>query len=407
MSKTVTRAVVLPVKWPADKDAQKALAAKINPALDRARAVANHAQAEMWRATLAHFGQLGPDDKPSPQDGDAYRIACQTDAGQRLPGKTVSCIVQSVRSRWRGRNSRGLKVWWSVIHGQQTLPTQRNVPYPIHPQQSWQSKSRRPHLGRGGEAFIWAPVGYLDEGKLDWIELQLQHKDKAGDRRAYHTFCAMVEGACKGREIQLFLKAGGRLMVKFVVDVPVKDRGERNGTLLVATRPDALWAASHRGRPRDWFYNAQHIHELLQVMDRKQVRDQRLREDMKAEARRKGAGRGPAARMRRESIKQRDRVNTALHTAAKSLVNYADRKNMARIVYDDSCRDLAPTFPWSELALRVKEKAAAAGIELVTADAHRDTLAKQKAEDELLKINLYLASLQKGSTDDDPDASES
>jgi len=401
---TVNRAMVMPLKWPREKDAQRELGDRINAALDLSLRVANLAQAEIWRATIEHCRTA---EKPAPHWGEARAIAVGSAAGQRLPSSCAESIQRLVWDRWRGKNSRGMRVWWSALHGLQSVPNMRRFPLPIRAKMIWGSKSHRPHLGRGGEPFIWLPLARLEKGKLEWVEVQLEHKAKAGDRRSYKTFVDLVEGRLKGREVQLYRAANGRVMVKFVVAMPVRERGDREGVFCVVTRADALWAGSKRGRPKDWWYNAWHLRELQLISDRKAVRDQRLREDAKAEDRRmRRKGRGPLGRMARETVKHQKRRSTALHKAARELVAQAVRRRVSTVVYDDEERGFCASLAWSELSGRVKEKLTAEGIEFLTADAYRSRLVKLKLADEAARFERDFWKLKGDDYDDDGDEAD-
>jgi hypothetical protein len=55
-------------------------------------------------------------------------------------------------------------------------------------------------------------------------------------------------------------------------------------------------------------------------------------------------------------------MRTACHTIASLVVNYALRREFAKLRYDDSDQTYCEQFPWFELKLRVVEKCDAAGL---------------------------------------------
>lgn len=402
--KLIMRAFALPIKFPDDQKQRVDLLEKLDRAFAYGVRVANLAQTEIWRATSEHFHDREAfEAKPGPRYGDSYNRAVKSEAGDRLYADVAGAINKRVSDQWAATIPKPrMKRWLAVCFGLVAIPSFRTIALPVRGRAIWLSQSHAPHLGRGGEPFVWFPLYKDDDGKIEWVELPLCIK---GDRNSYRRFCRLLEDPKAGKEVALYRRPNGRIMCKFVDAVMPRPGGATEGTLTVVTRADCLWAASKRGRPKDWWYNAPHIRSLITRCDRKAVSDHRLRQDAKAESRR--AGRGPLERMKRQTIKHRDRVQNELHKAARFLVNHALRKRVAALLYDDTCRDFSKQFPWADLKQKVQEKAQAAGIEFIAIEQHKQRLERRRNEESLLKIESHLEKMKGDVSRDDNDDSTS
>ena len=404
---TVTRAIEMPIAWPSDKETQQAFGKAINRSLDASAHIANRVQAEYYRQDAAGhaYKESGKIALPKLDRNAGYKVARAAPEAQNMPAGSASAIATNVFQKWTGKDSNGWPRRISALTGNSSVPSYRSMPYPIRKQEVW-GKRRHPHLGRGGEPFIWLPL--VGDSGTEWWEIQLKHKAKRGHRRQYDTFKKIVEGEVSSGEVQIYQKTGANrhvVMCKIVVQLPVQPTAEQQGTLVVRTRPDKLLVASKRGNPKDWSYNARHIREMIY---NKRDRDQELREDSKAEYNK--AGRGPRKRLQRESIKHNKRVKHFLHNCSKHIVGYARRCRVQSLIFDDTDRSYLPAFAYSEIQSMIKQKCDEAGIDFQTIDEARaeaqSRRASQKQAQEMAAIEQQLQSL-KGLDDESDSDSDS
>lgn len=115
-----------------------------------------------------------------------------------------------------------------------------------------------------------------------------------------------------------------------------------------------------------WRLNADHVKSWIAGAA---VRQQRLREDLKAERRFPVRMReGIVERMGKLSELRRNQLNSWMHASSLQLVNWARRRRASTLVWDDSYRSSFPSFPWFIFAAKISEKCALAGIEFVKAN---------------------------------------
>lgn len=152
-----------------------------------------------------------------------------------------------------------------------------------------------------------------------------------------------------------------RLMAKLVMWLP-KPTGERasDGVLAVATASDALLRVVDQDA-KCWIYNADHARR--HVAEHSQF-VQRLAEDRKAEWRypkRRGAQIQRLTEQR--CTKHRRRMNTVIDQVSSALANYARRRRVRLVTYNDTCRDYLASFPYFDLEVKIKQKLDRLGIE--------------------------------------------
>ncbi len=176
------------------------------------------------------------------------------------------------------------------------------------------------------------------------------------------------------------------IMAKFVVRRPVRHgAAARPNTLLVRTQPDALLVARVRGDSRNcrWMY-ADHVPRTI-IAHNRQI--ERLRRDCKSLSR--------TSVRRSESLvaKMDDRKDTWCKQIAATVARWATRTRCGRIVYDDGVRSFVPKFPWVQLESAIGSAAGKNGIEFVTARAAEAEAAKNKVQEQWLRLQADLAAM--------------
>lgn len=168
-----------------------------------------------------------------------------------------------------------------------------------------------------------------------------------------------------------------RTMVKLVARFPRRGQEEATGCLLLRTDPEAFWVAEHDGRVvRPWVLNDDQTQNWREEMRQAHLRHrawlQRMGEDMKLERRLRyhpcaGFGRAGSRPQMEDAYtkrcnKHRRRVNTWVDQATAMAVNYCVRRKVAGLFYDDTNQDWMPSFPWSQVRTRLRQRCEAEGI---------------------------------------------
>lgn len=183
----------------------------------------------------------------------------------------------------------------------------------------------------------------------------------------------------------------GRVMVKMVADLPVREKpGGR--TIVLMTDPNAFWVAWLDGQ-KAWVLNNDHFvrttkryeeslcrirciewrRERLEkprvvIAHEKHLRQlQRMSQDAKAERRIRGnRDEKQLIRLKKMADKDRRRLDSFTHEVAANLVNFAIRQGVGEIWYLDRDKGFISKFPWFELHLKLKDKCKANGIDLAS-----------------------------------------
>jgi len=309
--------------------------------------------------------------------------------------RTIGNIFRAVQSKYK--DDRLHAVWL----GKKSLPLFRfPYPYPID-SDSWHTGYMEvplDHVGKKraaegkGPATKLVPTITLRFHESDtgprWV-LQLPSGQKHWGRHLAD-FRAIHQGNAPKRQMQLLAKpcapddpgvvvifretSGGqripcRLMVKLVADFPRKtDHGARTEVMYLRTDPQAFWTAAIDGREmRPFILNGDHITRSLWMMKRRHEQHhawlQRVSEDMKYEKR-------WPLRVRRQTNdayqkvcdKHRRRIDTWIKQMVAQTVNFAIRRGVGRIVYDDQNRQWTDSFPWHKLKTLLKQACDARGV---------------------------------------------
>jgi len=253
-----------------------------------------------------------------------------------LPPRAIAALVQKVKRTYRAK--RYDTIWRCAA----SLPTYRYPSAFSTPSQAWSIHEEG-----------MAPVVSVRIGNRD---IRLRLKSGARYRRQLDSVSKIIAGEAVRGELSIYQRTEN-IMCKFVAWLPRPGAQEhRSGVLTVRTSTHALIVAFNARDERIWTYNGDqirrwHAEHWAQL--------QRWAEDTKAEHRPVP----PFAGRRTNSVrKYHHRMETACHTIASLIVNYAIRRKFAAVRYDDSDRTYCEQFPWSELKLRVAQKCDAAGL---------------------------------------------
>ena len=173
-----------------------------------------------------------------------------------------------------------------------------------------------------------------------------------------------------GRSGQV-LEDGGtrhRVMVKLVAWLPRKEATARAGdtetVLVVKTSPDAFVVAEQEGRT-DWILNEDRLYGWISAHDRYR---HRMAENLKFEKRwPKRTRERMLERLEVACDKQRNRLATWNHTAAKLVAELASRRHCSRVeLRSDGTRGTRLVhFPWHDFAGKLAQKLDERGIAFV------------------------------------------
>lgn len=155
------------------------------------------------------------------------------------------------------------------------------------------------------------------------------------------------------------------IRVKIVGWFPTVKSGP-SGTLRVNTSADALIVAVTPEGNRIWTYHADHARRMVAAHDRHMSKLGRLSDDHKAE-RRKPRYEGVAWRdmLAARSKIDNDRMTSLCHEVSAGLAAFAHRQKVAQVLYDDSVRSFADSFPWAKLRTMLSQKLRAKGIDMI------------------------------------------
>lgn len=365
-SKYVLRAITVPVAGP-----EGATWAEFREALHLcwagATSVANWAVAELAKADVIRTPSM--EKMPKAPKVALYALGNQHFGSWSAAGidtGTAATICQQIQSKYLRRRME------SIWQRKAALPTYRYpYPYPIRAQ-DWdlvelregQSIGVNCRMGgrrwtirlRGGAQF-GRQIGMLrrlmnGEGRAVEMTL-LERRVTESDNRPGNAGADKASNATKSR-----------VMVKIAAWIPRKEDG-RDGTMTVRTDPDSFLVALI-GEEKLWNYHADHLRRWMSEHGR---RSQRFSDDIKLERRRGRARKEMFESRQKFCRKQNDRIDSAIHEISRMVVGVADRRKLAVLRYDDSCREYIRSFPYDCLRQRLQYKAEELGIEFVHANA--------------------------------------
>lgn len=332
------RAITLPVAGPLGAEWND-LRAALRECWANATQLANWAVTELAKADVVRtpdMERLRPMPRVYLYPG-ARKILPEMDTG------SVVSLLQAAEKRYRA--ARYDVVWRRAA----SLPTFRYpIPYPVH-NQRWKVREEE---GKG--LILSAPLA----GRR-W-DLILKTGGRWRQRAAVRR---LIAGEAVAGELAIY-ERGSNVMAKMVMWLPVErpDQRELSGTLYVRTTEDAVWRYHVEDEEPRHLY-ADQVRRWIAAHKR---RSERARHDLKAERRSKAARQRHLEDVAPNYQKHYDRIDSWTHEATAMLANYAARRRVACVVYDDSVTGYAD-LPWHWLRDRLSYKLDAHGIEFVHA----------------------------------------
>jgi hypothetical protein len=302
--------------------------------------------------------------------------------------QSANCLLRGVELKYR---SQRLDVVW---RNKAVLPRYRYpVPYPVH-NATWEP-SYQEYTGTDGQVSKVPSVSVPLGSKRFLVRL------RGGYERARQlaAFAKIISGEAIRGELALYRVRGSlgdhrssvserhpgggarvsyRIMCKLVAWLPGGERvKDRSGTLEVKTASNALWVAFAEGRENPWMLKANYVRRWIMAHRWKL---QAIATDTKAERRRPKKRRLQLNEyLDKITHRQRNRLDTFCHTAAKMLAFFAHRQNVAEVVYDDRNKKyFQGEFPYFKLAGLLKQKLDEFGI--VFRQAASDTNGSAESE---------------------------
>ena len=180
------------------------------------------------------------------------------------------------------------------------------------------------------------------------------------------TYQKIVGGEIQSADMKIKPCKDG-LGIAVTVMLPRKEAAAADGVLNVRTDAESLlvWKANEdEERP------PLHADQAKRMIVAQDAQRQRWADDLKFEKRWPAHVRRRMNFRRSKSLRawENRRVNL-IRLAARMTVEFAKRRRLAKIEYDDSERSFVPRFAWAELSAAIANAAAADGIEFVTATA--------------------------------------
>jgi hypothetical protein len=350
----VLRACIIPVAGPVDGDWQL-FRDQLRLAWRQSTELANFYVTELAKADIVRTADM----EKLPPAPKLYLYPLGRARCPALASQSVVAIEHSVRQRY---NRTRLDVIW---RGSATLPRYTYpYPYPVPATgwtAAWLSETER------------VPLVSI---RLGDARIVLRLRGGAQFRRQLAQFGEMIAGEVLTGALDLYRVPANasdhrptdfekhRIMVKMVGWFPLRSAPDRKGVCRVRTAEEQLLVAECDGRD-PWIFNADRVRQQITGYER---RRQRLSQDTKFEKRWPAESRRQLAEVRDGmTTRQHHYLDTFCHTAAKLLVGFALRQNVARLEYNDSVRDYMPTFPWHKLSQLIEQKCQSEGLEFASA----------------------------------------
>lgn len=341
------RAVTIPIAGPWSDDFRAAL----KTAWAASTAVANETIRLLSRADIVrtpNMEKLPPMPKmPTAGNGSLYGIA--RTVAPEMDATTAACLTRKVESIYRAMR---LDVVWHRNRALQTF--KYPMPYPI-PNQSW-----RAYKGDDGELMISIPLA----GQRREIRLRGGHEFE----RQKKMIEQIISGDAIQGELVIFEQNGNqndnrpsmqgkRVVVKMVGWFPVAEAKDRAGALIVTTSKDSMIHALNGKDEKLFTIHADHVKRWV-IAHSAQL--QRWSDDTKRELRRPV----PFSERREKACdKFARRMKTAVNQIAAQVVNYADRRKFASIMWNPVDDRFVDSFQWFAFKTAMANRCAALGIE--------------------------------------------
>jgi hypothetical protein len=348
----VLRAVTLPVGSVIEGGEWKDFYAALRVGWRAATDVANWAVTELARADKPRTA----DQKkmaPMPKVPDIYHGALAV--APDLDPSSVVALLHAVQGKYR--TARLKTIWFrKASHPVYRYP----VPLPTH-NQAWgciEGDGGRPCISVrvGGQRWTLSLITAKRRRQLGaWRqilsgtamqgELVLIGQEATGsDHR--HAGKARKPGGGRGQSF--------RVMAKLVAWFPRRERGAQDGVLYLRTDAQSFWTY-HIGTDGEVKHvKAEHLRRW-QAQHRRHL--QAMADDLKHEKR------WPADVRRQANERQdlwvrkyKDRIDSWCHESTAMIAKFAERRNVATVVYDDTDQSFVDRFPWHKLREQLKYK---------------------------------------------------
>lgn len=337
-SKYVVRAIVIPVASPEDfgkgsEDAWKRLRSQLKDAWTRSTEAANWA----LRRLLSNDVTRQPGDTKCPKMPKIYLYGERDWSGW---SQSAAAVLRTVEASYRAKR---YQVIWT---GGASLPNVRYpYPYPVH-NAGWS-------LCENPEGGLWF------EARLPESRVSVRLKGGKEYRRQLLGARWLIDNPHLRGEASIY-KRGTQIVVKLVGWFPKKIDAEAEGTMFVSTSAESFLIGFNARDERLWIINGD---RAKRWMTRTANATQRWREDQKHEMRHpRRKNRKTAEDMQTATLKNRNRLSSFIDESAAHVVNHARRRRLAKIVFDDSCREFFAEFQWYRLGQQIEQKCTAAGI---------------------------------------------
>lgn len=353
----VLRAVTIPV-YQADWET-------LRPALKSAFAAATTLSNQATRVLMANdVRRDGQENLPPMPPVYLYGELKDSHVWEDIDKASASALLQAVEQKYR---SRRYSLLWTC---DSSPPHYRHPqPYPMRPDAIKLSESDQ-------EGRIEASI--LVAGSRHTVTLAGGHQFRRqllGVRHLIDNPALMGQAALYEVEVNDNHRATGkrsvngngpayrtRLLLKLAGWFPRASR-KRSGEMRVHTDPESLLVAVDANGDRVWRYHADHAKQIATRHVMTLGREQRLRDDNKAE-RRKPRRSGKKFRAKMSALAKRDqnRLTSLCHEVSASVVAFANRRGYFSISYLDSDHKFCESFPWAKLRTMIDQKARAAGL---------------------------------------------
>lgn len=327
---TVNRTIKISIAEIIDGGSKSDFYRDLRSTLDVARNAANLAVTECLRQDVNHEAKKLEKLYTYPAVSQLFPGSCQIAAN----------ICRSVEKAY-------LADRWQILRGIRAVRSHKSVPWPLlHNKSSntidlidGESITARIKL-LGGWWTVKLAGGSNNRTQIQGLKKAIQ-SNSYGDSKIWidHKHKAILGVACR---------------------VPIIERRELAGSITVASGRDSLLIVTFDRSDIPFVVNCDEAKRWKAESNR---RYQRLRQDRKSDANRK--------KIRDEinaiAVKQNNRMKTLCHEVASRVVNKAIRADVAEVKLDLTIKSYIDSFPWFDLAAKIKYKAESAGIRVVDA----------------------------------------
>jgi len=274
--------------------------------------------------------------------------------------QSAAAVLRTVEAKYRASR---YEVIWT---GGASLPNVRYpYPYPVH-NAAWKL-TENPD---GGLFFTFT----LPSGRIN-----VRLKGGSEYRKQLVSARWLIEYPDLRGEAAVYERGSGsnkQIVVKLVGWFPRQEQTESNGIMFVNTTAESFLVGMNARDEQLWIINGD---RAKQWMTRSKKALRRVAEDLKYELRKpQREKRKTLEDMQVSAEKNRNRLKSFIDESAAQVVNHAKRRKLAKIVFNDSCREFFGDFQWYRLAELLEQKCNAAGIQFEKAKTYEEQDATTK-----------------------------